>query len=197
VTDDPFAIEAWLQSAARVRPRVADAVWASAAAGWQQRPFAEPRALQLPHVPGAPWIAGAIGAQLARGERLSIVALDGLPDAAGLQAGLVIDDWTETVPATRETTGVSFHFNRPNAVAPQALLVAVPPVLRGHWEWDDVVGAVNEALDLAKLRAIEPDALAAGAEFQVLPAILSEFTAARLASVHWAERAAAAASRAQ
>ena len=60
---------------------------------------------------------------------------------------------------------------------------------RGHWEWDDLVGGVNEALDLTKLRAIDPDALASGGHFQVLPAILSEFTAARLASVHWADRA--------
>jgi hypothetical protein len=73
-----------------------------------------------------------------------------------LQAGLVIDDWTETAPADQETTGVAFNFNRPNAVAPQALLVAVAPVLRGHWTWDDLVGSVHEALDLAKLRAVEP-----------------------------------------
>jgi hypothetical protein len=193
VTSDTFAIEAWLQSVARVRPRVADVVWASAAARWQDKPFADPSALQLPHRPGAPWIAGAIGTQLARGEQLSLVALDGLPAAAGLQAGLVIDDWSETVPEARETTGVSFHFNRPNAVAPQALLVVVPPAQRGHWEWDDVVGGVNEALDLAKLRAVEPDALAAGPHFQVLPAILSEFTQARFASVHWAARSVATA----
>ena len=73
----------------------------------------------------------------------------------------MIDDWTETVPAGQETTGVAFNFNRPNAVAPQALLVAVAPVLRGHWAWDDLVGSVHEALDLAKLRAVEPDAVRA------------------------------------
>jgi hypothetical protein len=187
-TSDAFAIEAWLQSIARVRPRVADAVWAIAAARWRERPFADPRAIQLPHKAGAPWIGDAIGSSLPRGEWLSIVTLDGLPPATGLQAGLVIDDWTETVPEARETTGVSFHFNRPNAVAPQALLVVVPPVLRGNWEWDDLVGGVNEALDLAKLRAIEPDAVTASGHFQVLPAILSEFTAGRLAAVHWAAR---------
>ena len=187
-TSDAFAIEAWLQSVARVRPRIAFAVGAIATAGWRERPFADPRAIQLPHKAGAPWIGGAIGNSLPRGEWLSIVTLDGLPPSTGLQAGLVIDDWTETVPEARETTGVSFHFNRPNAVAPQALLVVVPPVLRGNWEWDDLVGGVNEALDLAKLRAIEPDAVTASGHFQVLPAILSEFTAGRLAAVHWAAR---------
>jgi hypothetical protein len=115
-----------------------------------------------------------------------------MPSAGGLQAGLVIDDWSETIPEANETTGLAFHFDRPNAVAPHAILAAVPPVLRGHWEWEDLIGAVNEALDLAKLRAVEPDALAASGYFQVLPAILSEFTRARVASVHWAERASVA-----
>ncbi len=188
VVGDAFTLEAWLHSVARVRPRVADAVWAMAAAGWHQRPLADPQAVQLPHRPGAPWIGGTVGTALPRGEYLSLVALDGLAPTAGLQAGLVLDDWTETLPEATETTGVSFHFDRPNAVAPQALLVVVPPVQRGHWEWDDLVGGVNEALDLAKLRAVEPDALRQD-HFQVLPAILSEFTASRLASVHWAKRA--------
>jgi hypothetical protein len=107
-----------------------------------------------------------------------------------LQAGLVIDDWTETVPADQETTGVAFNFNRPNAVAPQALLIAVAPELRGHWTWDDLVGSVHEAFDLAKLRAVEPDQLFGrtrdgastnGAYFQALPAIMMEFTQGRLA----------------
>ena len=91
--------------------------------------------MQLPFPPGTPWIGGTFGADLPRGEWLSLVVLDASALAEPvLQCGLMIDDWTETVPADRETTGVAFNFNRPNAIAPQALLVAVPPVLRGHWE---------------------------------------------------------------
>jgi hypothetical protein len=188
VVSDAVAVEAWLHSIARIRPRMADAMWTLAAAGWLNVPLADPQVMQLPHRAGAPWIGGVVGSALARGEYLSIVALDGLAPDAGLQAGLVLDDWTETLPEPTETTGISFHVDRPNAVAPQALLVVVPPVRRGHWEWVDLVDGVNEALDLAKLRAVEPDALRQD-HFQVLPAILSEFTASRLASVHWAARA--------
>jgi hypothetical protein len=92
---------------------------------------------------------------------------------------------------------VAFNFDRPNAVAPQALLVAVPPVLRGNWVWDDLVGSVHEALDLAAIRAVEPDALLtrdentpspAGDYFQVLPAILAEFTAGRVVTTDFAAR---------
>lgn len=128
----------------------------------------------------------------------------GAAAAGGLQAGIVIDDWTETAPADQETTGVAFNFNRPNAVAPQALLVAVAPVLRGHWTWDDLVGSVHEALDLAKLRAVESDRLFGraltgpgtdGAYFQALPAILMEFTQGRLVATDFAEQAVAAQTR--
>ena len=56
---------------------------------------------------------------------------NGAVSFSGLQCGLVLDEWTESVPAKQATTGVAFHFNRPNATAPQALLLAVPPVVRG------------------------------------------------------------------
>jgi hypothetical protein len=146
--------------------------------------------LQLPHRAGDPWIGGPLGEDPERLEYLSLAVIGAEWTGPSLQAGLVVDDWTETVPTDHETTGVSFHFNRPNAVAPQAVLVAVPPALRGHWEWDDLVGSVNEALDLAKLRAVEPDQLIdkgpddtspAGDYFQALPAMLSEVSEARMA----------------
>ena len=71
-----------------MRPRIADAVWAIAAARWRELPFADPRAMQLPHQPGTPWIGGAIGAAFPRGEWLSIVTLDGLPGSNRSKAGL-------------------------------------------------------------------------------------------------------------
>ena len=69
----------------------------------------------------------------------------------------MIDEWTEVVPVEKETTGVAFHYNRPNAQAPQALLLAVAPQLRGSWRWDDLVAIVTETLERAKMRAVEPD----------------------------------------
>ena len=36
------------------------------------------------------------------------------------------------------------------------MLLLTPAQFRGAWQWDDVVDAVNEALDMAKRRAIEP-----------------------------------------
>jgi hypothetical protein len=201
VAGDAMAVEEWLHSAARVRPRLADLTWAMAGARWIDRAIGDPVVAQLPYQAGAPWIGGTFTSDLPLGEWLSLLIV-GVATAGGLQAGIVIDDWTETVPADQETTGIAFNFNRPNAIAPQAVLVAVAPVLRGHWTWDELVGSVHEALDLAKLRAVEPDRLfgraptgpaSAGAYFQALPAILMEFTQGRLAVTDFAAQAVVAA----
>ena len=43
----------------------------------------------------------------------------------GPVAGFVVDAWTETIPATRTTSGIAVHFDRPSATAPNAVLLAV------------------------------------------------------------------------
>jgi hypothetical protein len=193
-------VEEWLLTLARVRPRMADLAWALAAARWGGHAIAEPATLQLPHHANVPWIGGTLGSDFPAGEWLSLVVVGSAATSRPLLAGLLLDEWTETVPNDNETTGVAFNFDRPNAVAPHALLVAVAPVLRGNWLWDDLVGSVHEALDLAAIRAVEPDALLtrnentpapAGDYFHVLPAILAEFTAGRVVATDFAVRAAA------
>ena len=194
---DPHALDAWIHSVSRVRSQLSDWTWAGAVARWNGRPVEDPVVIQLPFRAGTPWIGGAFGADLPAAEWLSVIVANASAMGSGLEAGLLIDEWTETAPVDRETTGVAFNFNRPNATAPQAILVVVPPAPTGHWALDDVVGAVHEGLDLAHLRAVEPDALIGraaseapptGDYFQALPALLSEFSNARFAVIDYAQR---------
>jgi hypothetical protein len=86
--------------------------------------------------------------------------------------GLVFDQWVEllpgadhirrapagsmplTSPPESELTGVAFHYDRPDAKAPQALLIAVPPNLERGWTPDTLVQVLRETFELGKLRAI-------------------------------------------
>jgi hypothetical protein len=190
---DDFAVEEWLHSVARVRPAVADVTWAMAVSAWVGKSMPDPKVIQLPRLAGLPWIGGQFAAPLPEGDYLAVVALSSAAGFSGLQCGLVLDEWTENVPSDQGTTGVSFHFNRPNATAPQALLLAVPPVIRGNWQWEELKGCVREALDLAKLRSLEPDALLTGGYFEGVPAILHEFNNTGLARTNFNERSAIAA----
>ncbi len=77
-------------------------------------------------------------------------------DIDGLQAGLLIDEWTETIPTDTETTGLAFHYNQPDSMPPQALLLAVYPGAETNWSWDALIGTVIDTFKRAKMRAVEP-----------------------------------------
>ncbi|MFH2065320.1 MAG: hypothetical protein ABIK15_09000 [Pseudomonadota bacterium] len=78
--------------------------------------------------------------------------------------GLMFDRWTEIIPDKSHTTGISFHFDRPNAQAPQAILLAVPSSYENpekeSWTFDALCDIVKDTIDLAKVRAVDLDALA-------------------------------------
>ena len=184
---DP-AIEEWLQGMAAVREKVGlvDAVmtYREAFAG-EESAFA---VLQLPFDEKAHWVALEFpevspdelddpGTFVPAGDFLSVVRQ--LPtgySASAPQAGLLIDEWNEVIPNRVETTGIAIHYNQPNTEPPQCVLVAVSPVIKGRWEWDDLVDTLIDTFDRAKRRAVEPDFLRATPYAQLLPAVLSTFT---------------------
>ena len=88
------------------------------------------------------------------------------------QCGLLLEEWTEVVPAETETTGIAFQFDKPNAEPPQSILLATPPQFSGAWRWDDLVQTLHETLDMARLRAVEPQQLDQGPLSVFLPATI-------------------------
>ena len=98
-----------------------------------------------------------------------------MPDDLPLErvAGLTIDAWDEVIPSRQTTAGAAFHYNQPNAFPPQSLLLAVPGQISeedSEWTEDALLGIVNDTLDLAKIRAVDPDALH-GMVGNLLPAL--------------------------
>jgi hypothetical protein len=105
-----------------------------------------------------------------------------------LQCGILIDEWTELVPDKQETTGIAFHYDQPNAMPPQALLLAVTPEIKGNWTWQDLMDILNDTLDRAKTRAVEPDQIDNSAYAQFLPALLTAFSSSPVTiSTYWAQ----------
>jgi hypothetical protein len=162
-TPDPtlaldFPIDTWLHGVARVRDKMH--AWEQTVLMTGALRVTEPalNALQLPVIPGDAWVGLDFKAgQALDTERLLYAAHFASPfDKTGRQCGLLLDEWTEIIPGDSVDTGITFHYDRPNSEAPQAMLLVTPAQFRGTWQWNDLVDALNETLDLAKRRAIEP-----------------------------------------
>ena len=97
-------------------------------------------------------------------------------DKGAPQCGLLVDEWTEVIPTKQETTGLTFHYDRPNSEPPQTMLLVMPTDFRGSWQWADIVDALHETLDRAKERALEPQHVEKGAYARFLPATISAVT---------------------
>lgn len=92
--------------------------------------------------------------------------------SAGTQYALWVDEWTETIPEPEENTALTFHYDQPNTEPPQTVLLVVSPQTTG-WTGEDLLGAVNETLDMAKKRTVEPDSLAFTHLGTLLPAVVA------------------------
>lgn len=89
------------------------------------------------------------------------------------QCGLLLDEWTEVIPARQETIGMAFHYDQPNSEPPQVLLLVTPTDFREHWQWQDLVNTLHETFDMAKKRAVEPDQVDKTVYSRFLPPIVS------------------------
>jgi hypothetical protein len=173
-----FPVEEWLAGAARVRPMLHafEATVALADALGRTEPTLVPA--QFPFAADAPWLAMQFPPEYTLdSDRLLYTAQYVAPfDKTARQCGLLLDEWTEVIPATTRTTGITFNFNRPDNEPPQAILLVTPASASGAWQWDDLVGALNETLDLAKKRSVEPTQLDATPYAPLLPATVMAVT---------------------
>jgi hypothetical protein len=171
--------DAWLVKASRVHQPLADLV--DACAGAEALGSGPPLALTIAQLPlpapgtaggtaaPAPWAGQPFAGQPQPANCLSL-ALIGTAAPAGPLAALIAADWVEVIPSATELTGLTYHYDAPDAQAPQAILLAVPasPTATG-WAYADLVATVKTARDLAHARGADYADLPAAAR-QVLPA---------------------------
>jgi hypothetical protein len=100
------------------------------------------------------------------------VFTDAAATAPNEVCGALVDEWSEVIPATEETTGITFHYDHPNCEAPQTLLLVTPTRLTGNWQWNDLVDALTYTLDAAKSRAVAPEQIEKTPFTSFLPAVI-------------------------
>lgn len=167
-------VEDWVHGLARVREKMY---------AWEQLGLFAPilggtepqlTPLQLPYRPGESWLGLQFDPEQSLiGDRLLYTAHFAVPPSTAPMCGLLLDEWTDVLPAKDETVGISFHYDRPGSEAPQAWLLATPTNVRAPWRWSDLVGAVTDTFALAKLRAVEPTQIDSTPYASVLPATTS------------------------
>jgi len=170
-----FPTDNWLYGIARVREKLA--AWESMAVlaeGFSNGTSISLTPMQLPHQSPDHWLALEYPEDYEiESDKLLYTAYLPNFDPDQPQCGLLVDEWTETIPAKTNTTGLAFHYDRPNSEPVQSMLLATPPKFTGSWEWQDIVKTLHETLDLAKLRALEPDHMDQSDYVKFLPATVA------------------------
>jgi hypothetical protein len=183
-----FPADEWIQSVAHVRQKIAKWECVRTLSESLSDASLDLKPIQLPYRAKDSWLAVEFPEtdeitgkpfNISQ-DTISIICHGNGAFAPGAKrCGLLVEDWTEMIPAKEEITGITFNYDQPNTTPPQALLLAVTPEEKGHWEWDDLVSIVNDTLARAKRRAVEPLLLEKENKPEVnvlLPAIVSEFS---------------------
>jgi hypothetical protein len=176
ITADPpaIAVSRWLSGVAEVREGAAALSTALVLGDAFGTPPPAGRPVQLPVLPGDSWLGEAFPDTQPPGDRLSLVVIGAEHlDPTQPCAAVLVDSWSELVPTGTVTTGLTFHYDSPDATPPQTLLLAVPPAA-GTWRWEDLLVTLHETLELAKDRAVEPQHLQHLVYGQLLPGLLGE-----------------------
>jgi hypothetical protein len=154
--DDPLAGYTFVQRMERVRPPLARMGGALRAAEVLRTGETLDLAVaQVPHVPGQRWV----GLDGTTDGAVSLILSAAPSDLTAPLCGLVVDEWTEVVPSRNETTGVAFQYDPPDASAPQAILLAVPPVIGEPWRVGTLNRVLLETIDLMRIRGTPPEGL--------------------------------------
>jgi len=143
--------DAWLTIVAGVRPSLARLE------AWQLT--AGPPAVGLPFVPWANRSSDPWQTDVQDIRSLVAVYADPALDLTAvppLVAAAAIDQFDEVIPAVEQQTGAAFGFDAPASRAPQAILLAVPPVTSAPLDLPTVAQILIETRQLAHARMARP-----------------------------------------
>jgi hypothetical protein len=156
------ALLAWFHQMGEIHPGVGDFLVATLLSEIQGTGAElRLRPAQVPYRAGDPWVGSIHDLGGIPPDILSLLFTDDIPIGAPTDfSGVVLGSWEETVPNATETGGLAFHFDQAGTQPPQALLLAVPPPTEEvRWHANHLFAILNEALDLVRVRTVDPDLL--------------------------------------
>lgn len=181
-----FPVDDWLYGVARVREKLRHFESTTVFVEALTSSTLELVALQIPYRENDSWLAMQFPEQKPGTETPFVIDEDKVlytahyhtpfDASADRHCGVLVDEWTEVVPTREETTGLTFHYDRPNTEPPQTMLLALPADFTGSWQWQDLVDTLHETLDLARQRAVEPRHLDETDYARFVPAVISSVT---------------------
>jgi hypothetical protein len=178
---DPLGAHTWVTRMERVRPGLARMTLPYRLAEvLGTGPMLDLAVAHVPHTGERGWVGLSLeaGDDGPSPDGVVSIVLAGAGDPAdvdlgGPLAGMLVDEWTEVVPNRDETAGLAFRYDPPDAMAPQAMLLAVPPDPTKAWTVGSLNRVLLETLDLAHLRAVGPESIDTAGHF--LPATMLAF----------------------
>ncbi len=163
-TSASLALETWMSSTSAVRPAMARLEQIRMITEFHQGGEMNFIPAQLPYKENDNWLSVEFPQTDSDGEPFEVLddtvslCIYGLQESnvSQPQAVLIVDEWTESVPNASEVTGISYNYNQPNSTAPNALLLAVEPSNAKNWSWQVLEDILDDTLNRAKTRAVEP-----------------------------------------
>jgi len=163
---DSLAPIAWLDAVGRNHPKAA--ALGEVVLRRESMPNAGAAPIVVAQVPwneGDRWIATAFttASRTEPDGRLSVLihAPAGVPAGAPI-GGLLVDAWTDTIPAAMRDTAMALRFNNASTRAPQSILLAVSPDPSQAWTTETLVNILQETIGLARLRMLPPPMFSQG-----------------------------------
>lgn len=178
-----FPVDEWLHGISKVRPKMSNYHLCAMITESLSDENAIREVIQLPIVSNADdrWLSAKLPDGYVTPDQAITLVIE-TPETystGNLQSGLIIDEWTESIPEPNAVTGLSFNYDQPNSEAPNALLLAVTPEETGSWSWTDLMDILDETFSMAKKRAIDPDLINKHSALgHALPAIIASVEAA-------------------
>lgn len=194
--NDRFAVTTWMQRMSRVRSGIEAfsevMLFVDALSGSDPTQL---KVAQLPYMPPDEgqdvWIAleqDEDETEPWEANRLSLVIQAEDDFIEDQLAGLVVDEWVETIPSRKASASMGVHYDSPGSRAPQSILQAIMPAWQG-FEWNVWVfqKIILDTIKLMKVRMVDAETIDLSGNINLTADGIGQFLPATLFTMNFSK----------